>query len=104
MRKPSGERRAVIYARGGALIAPHIAAYSKTFLGKPIESYKPYNLRDAQLCLDCHKEPENFIRPRREVFNMAWAARSDQKEHGRKLAANYHLRSTQLRDCSICHR
>src|SRR5881392_140612 len=24
-------------------------------------------------CLDCHKEPENFIRPRREVFNMAWA-------------------------------
>ena len=55
-------------------------------------------------CLDCHKEPENFIRPRREVFNMAWAAIPEQKERGRDLVANYHVRSAQLRDCSICQR
>jgi DmsE family decaheme c-type cytochrome len=40
----------------GAIIAPHIAAFQKTFLGKPIESYRPYDLRDPQLCLDCHRE------------------------------------------------
>ena len=55
-------------------------------------------------CLDCHKEPQKFIRPRSEVFNMAWAGVSDQKERGRNLVGNYHLRSGQLTDCSICHR
>ena len=55
-------------------------------------------------CLDCHKEPEKFIRPRGEVFNMAWAAIPEQKERGRDLVENYHVRSAQLRDCSICHR
>src|SRR5438105_8659249 len=55
-------------------------------------------------CLDCHKEPEKFIRPRNEVFNMAWPAIPERKERGRDLVANYHVRSAQLRDCSICHR
>ena len=55
-------------------------------------------------CLDCHKEPEKFIRPRSEVFDMAWSGSPDQKEQGRNLVANYHVRSAQLRDCSICHR
>ena len=55
-------------------------------------------------CLDCHKEPEKFIRPRSEVFDMAWAAPPEQKKQGSKLVANYHVRSAQLRDCSMCHR
>jgi len=55
-------------------------------------------------CLDCHKEPEKFIRPKSEVFNMAWSAVPEQKKEGSDLVANYHVRSSQLRDCSMCHR
>src|ERR1051326_6310071 len=29
-------------------------------------------------CIDCHEQPEKFIRPRAEVFNMAWEPPSDQ--------------------------
>ena len=24
-------------------------------------------------CLDCHRNPENYVRPRREVFTMGYA-------------------------------
>jgi hypothetical protein len=55
-------------------------------------------------CLDCHRQPEKFIRERKEVFNIAWRPSADQPAKGRELAANYHLRSGQLTDCSLCHR
>ena len=28
-------------------------------------------------CLECHREPERFVRPREEVFNMAWEPEGD---------------------------
>src|SRR5437588_9775208 len=31
-------------------------------------------------CLDCHRAPEKFVRPRDEVFNMAWNAPDNQIE------------------------
>jgi hypothetical protein len=55
-------------------------------------------------CLDCHKEPEKFLRDRKEVFNMAWEPPPDQAERGRKLAAEYHLRAQEMTQCSLCHR
>ncbi len=56
-------------------------------------------------CLDCHKEPEKFIRDRKEIFNMAWEPPPDQAERGRKLAAEYHLlRAQEMTQCSLCHR
>jgi hypothetical protein len=53
-------------------------------------------------CLQCHREPERYIRPRNQVFNMAWEAPPDQLEQGRKLVAEYKVQK--LTDCWICHR
>jgi hypothetical protein len=55
-----------------------------------------------QWCLECHREPERFVRPRDQVFNMAYQPPPDQREMGRRLVAEYGLRS--LINCSTCHR
>ena len=55
-------------------------------------------------CLDCHRNPEQFIRPREEIFNMTWTAPIDQMELGAELVRKYNIRTEQLTDCSICHR
>jgi hypothetical protein len=53
-------------------------------------------------CLQCHREPERYIRPRNQVFNMAWEPPPDQLEQGRKLVAEYKVQK--LTDCWTCHR
>jgi hypothetical protein len=56
-------------------------------------------------CLDCHRNPENVLRPHDQVFNMDWKAPADQAAIGKKLAVDYKLRSTtDLTSCSTCHR
>jgi hypothetical protein len=55
-------------------------------------------------CLDCHRQPEKFIRPRDEVFNLDWKPPPDQCERGRLLVTTYHVDTTNLTDCSRCHR
>ena len=53
-------------------------------------------------CLDCHRQPERYVRPRGEVFNMDWQPPSDQLNKGREFVERYHIRS--LTSCSTCHR
>ena len=53
-------------------------------------------------CLDCHKNPEKYIRPKEEVFNMAYQPKEDQMVLGARLVKEYSVRK--LTDCSICHR
>ncbi|HEY2387518.1 MAG TPA: cytochrome c3 family protein [Candidatus Binatia bacterium] len=53
-------------------------------------------------CLDCHRNPERYVRPREEVFNMAWEPPSNQLEIGRELVRAYKIQS--LTDCYTCHR
>ncbi|WFT83687.1 MULTISPECIES: cytochrome c3 family protein [unclassified Methylobacterium] len=56
-------------------------------------------------CLDCHRNPEPNLRPREEVYDMAWTPPPDQETRGRALRAAYHIRSAdRLSECSICHR
>jgi hypothetical protein len=55
-------------------------------------------------CLDCHRNPEQYLRPREEVFNMAWTAPANQSELGMELVRKYNVRTEQLTDCSVCHR
>ena len=55
-------------------------------------------------CLDCHRAPEQFIRPREEVFNMDWVPPADQVARGRELLQEYHVNTEKLTNCSICHR
>jgi Cytochrome c7 and related cytochrome c len=53
-------------------------------------------------CLECHRNPEQFVRPREQVFNMDWQAPSDQIALGQKLVQQYKIES--LTSCSVCHR
>ena len=55
-------------------------------------------------CLDCHRSPERFVRPRSEVFNMAYEPPANQRELGAELVEAYHIDSEKLPQCSTCHR
>ncbi len=57
-------------------------------------------------CLDCHNSPEKFVRPREEVFNMAYQAPANQAEIGLKLVKEYKIDTDQHRmsNCYLCHR
>ena len=53
-------------------------------------------------CLDCHRQPEKYVRPREAVFDMAWTPPPDQLAQGERLVAEYKIRK--LTYCSTCHR
>jgi hypothetical protein len=53
-------------------------------------------------CLDCHREPERFVRPREHVFAMEYVPPPDQLALGRKLVKDYNIEK--LTSCSTCHR
>ena len=54
-------------------------------------------------CLECHRQPEQFIRPRENVFDML--PRKDNPEQAARLLQEYHVMPAgKLTDCSICHR
>jgi hypothetical protein len=58
-----------------------------------------------QWCLECHRAPERYLRPRDRVFDMTWQPPPDQLAQGAVLRKAYGLRSTrELTDCSTCHR
>lgn len=52
-------------------------------------------------CLECHRHPERFVRPREAVFDMTWKA-EDQAALGSSLVSEYGIRSKT--SCSTCHR
>jgi hypothetical protein len=53
-------------------------------------------------CLECHRNPERFVRPREQVFSMDWQPPSDQIALGQNLVQQYKIES--LTSCSVCHR
>jgi hypothetical protein len=56
-------------------------------------------------CLGCHRQPEQFLRPRTEIFNMSWRPDGDQAARGQTLAKEYNIKSVALlTSCSTCHR
>jgi hypothetical protein len=53
-----------------------------------------------QWCLECHRKPERFVRPRDKVFDMEWQA-EDQETLGAQLVKEYRIQSKT--NCSVCH-
>ena len=53
-------------------------------------------------CLDCHRNPEKYVRPRSAVFSVDYQPPSDQAELGTRLVAEYQIQK--LTSCSTCHR
>ncbi len=66
-----------------------------------------YQVSSLQMdwCLQCHRNPEKFVRPRDQIYNMAWEPAADQIKQGRRLVEQYKIQNQYvLTRCSICHR
>ena len=53
-------------------------------------------------CIDCHRHPEAYVRPRDSLFRVDYVVPSNQEELGRRLVAEYQIQK--LTSCSTCHR
>jgi ferredoxin len=47
-------------------------------------------------CLDCHRDPARFVRPREEVYNMAWERPANDPGLGARLVLEYKIASVEL--------
>lgn len=52
-------------------------------------------------CLNCHRQPERYVRPLDRITDMAWQP-DDQLKLGRQLREEYHIQPST--NCSTCHR
>lgn len=65
-----------------------------------IEKWQPMTMG---YCLECHRAPEKFLRPKEEITNMAWEApKGEQLALGTALKAQYEVHTRV--SCSTCHR
>ncbi len=63
------------------------------------------NTLQMEWCLQCHRAPENYIRPKSEIYNMQWQDRDLSAEERLQLKSDYKIRSQEmLTSCSTCHR
>lgn len=84
---------------------------------------KPFFMK---FCVDCHRNPEGYIRPKNEVFDLYYKNQKDphnltnderellnsphykpsreREEEGQALMKKYNIRKQQLTDCWVCHR
>jgi hypothetical protein len=63
------------------------------------------NTLQMEWCLACHREPEKFIRPKSEIYNMQWQEGDLTAPERLDLKAKYKIRSKEMMtSCSTCHR
>jgi hypothetical protein len=63
------------------------------------------NTLQMEWCLACHREPEKFIRPKSEIFNMQWQDGDLTAEERIDLKEKYKIRGKEMMtSCSTCHR
>jgi cytochrome c553 len=53
-------------------------------------------------CINCHRNPEQYVRPRDQVFSVDYQPPSNQAELGARLVEEYQIQK--LTSCSTCHR
>ena len=53
-------------------------------------------------CLDCHRNPEQYLRPRDQITTMGYVPTEPQAELGARLVKEYHVQK--LDTCWTCHR
>ena len=93
--------------------------HSQIWTGAPIlepvrasfRDNKPLMYQAAPLlmgwCLNCHRAPEKFLRPRDQVFNMNYVPDPEEGQIaiGTRLKQEYNVASVEhLTSCSTCHR
>jgi len=57
---------------------------------------------DETWCLDCHRDPDPYLRPDDELTTMDWRAPSNQRELAARIRAEKHLAPPV--GCTGCHR
>ncbi|QEH39285.1 Class III cytochrome C family protein (plasmid) [Aquisphaera giovannonii] len=65
---------------------------------------KPHTM---EWCLECHRHPEEQLRPKDAITAMGWEPNSStggQAALGKELIRQNHIQVEQLTNCSICHR
>jgi hypothetical protein len=66
----------------------------------------PLTLQEHSLqmewCLDCHRDPSRFVRPRAAIFTMGYRPEKPQSDLGPQLIKEYGIAANT--DCSTCHR
>jgi hypothetical protein len=63
------------------------------------------NTLQMEWCIACHRAPEQFIRPKSEIFNMQWQDGDIDTADREKLKVDYRIRSKEMMtSCSTCHR
>jgi hypothetical protein len=60
------------------------------------------NSLQMEWCLNCHRDPARYVRPRDQVFSVDYEPPADQRELGTRLVAEYEIQK--LTSCSTCHR
>jgi len=55
-------------------------------------------------CLECHRNPAQFIRPIEEIYTVGWQPPEPQSVLGPQLVEAYHIDTEGLTNCSVCHR
>ncbi len=60
------------------------------------------NTLHMDCCLNCHRNPENYVRPRSEIYTMGYTPSVPQSVLGPQLIKEYGVRANT--SCSTCHR
>lgn len=60
------------------------------------------NSLEMRWCLECHRNPEKYVRPQSEIFTMGYKYPSDQEKVGLQLVQDYKIQ--RLETCNTCHR
>ena len=60
------------------------------------------NTLQMEWCVNCHRNPENYVRPRSEVYTMGYKSPVPQSVIGPQLVKEYGIRGNT--SCSTCHR
>jgi len=56
-------------------------------------------------CLDCHRDPSRYLRPREEITTMGYVPAVSQRELGARLVQEYKVGTVEhMTSCSVCHR
>jgi len=60
------------------------------------------NTLQMEWCLNCHRHPDQFVRPMEAVFDMKWESPHDGGAEGKRLVQERQIQS--MTNCSTCHR
>jgi hypothetical protein len=56
-------------------------------------------------CLDCHRDPAKYVRPRDQITTMGYVPATAQADLGAQLVRDYKIADKErLTNCSVCHR